>query len=460
MLCKATRQPADNCFNLRSETVQEAEMARILMTTSDHLMIDRRILQEAQTLTLAGHDVTLLAGFECAASSSYELGKIKIKRFAYDWSDRRFVEGARKFGLVPGSRLHYLAARIFNIWAARRARISSFEQFVIDRMLIEEFDVIHAHDFPMLAAAVEVARTCDVPLLYDAHELYYAQVQLPPNTRRKYKSREKQLIKSVDVTVTVNPHIAKLMAQRYRIPSPKVILNAAPLQRVVRTGRLRDRFGLAPDTRIVMYQGWISANRGIETFVEAAEFLPSGIALAIVGYGDFESSLKAVVELKGLQDRVFFFGGVPSDQLHEITCEADLGVIPYIGVDDNNYYCSPNKLFEFTVASVPFISNDLPFLADIIRQFGNGVARDLTTPRSMALAISEVLLDASRLERLCKGAALARQSLNWETEAKKLLDIYSELIPLQHSKDNDGHGAGAQAASGDGATGVRSRRMP
>jgi glycosyltransferase involved in cell wall biosynthesis len=441
MLFKTKRQ-ADNRSSSEAILVQEAEMARILMTTSDHLMIDRRILQEAQTLTLAGHVVTILAGFECASSSSYELGRIKIKRFAYDWSDRRFVEVARKLGLVPGTRLHYLAARTFNVWAARSARISSFDQFVIDRMLIEVFDVIHAHDFPMLAAAVEVAKTRNVPLLYDAHELYYAQIQLPPHARKKYKSREKRLIKFADVAVTVNPHIAKLMAKRYHIPSPRVILNAAPLQPVERTGRFRDRFGLTPDTKIVMYQGWISANRGIETFVEAAEYLPPGITLAIVGYGDFESSLKAIVEQKSLQGKVFFFGGVPSDQLHEITCEADLGVIPYIGVDDNNYFCSPNKLFEFTVASVPFISNDLPFLADIIRKFGNGVARDITTPKSMALAIAEVVSDASRLERLGKGAALARQSLNWETEAKKLIDIYSELIPLHDSKDRDRHERG------------------
>ena len=125
--------------------------------------------------------------------------------------------------------------------------------------------------------------------------------------------------------------------------------------------------------------------------------------------------------------------------MHEITCEADLGVIPYIGVDDNNYFCSPNKLFEFAVASVPFISNNLPFLADIIREYQNGIARDITTPRSMASTIADVFSDASRLQQLRDGCELARQSLNWEIESKKLIDIYSELIPSRDLKSSGGN---------------------
>ena len=44
---------------------------KILMVTADHLMIDRRILQEAATLIAQGYEVTLLAGFECPKTEAY-----------------------------------------------------------------------------------------------------------------------------------------------------------------------------------------------------------------------------------------------------------------------------------------------------------------------------------------------------------------------------------------------------
>ena len=400
---------------------------RVLMTTSDHLMIDRRILQEAKTLTSAGNEVTLLAGFECGSPEAHEQDGISIKRFSYDWSDRRFAALVKKFAWTPGSRIHRLSARIFNAWAARIANINSFEQFVVDKILAESFEIIHAHDYPMLAPAVEAARIRGVPLVYDAHELYYAQVQLPAPIRRAYRRREKRLIKSADAVVTVNPYISKLMSERYAIEPPQVLLNAAPLQPVERVIDLRRQLGLPAATKIVMYQGWISSNRGIEILVESARYLREEIVCVIVGYGDYENSLKQIVENKKLADKVFFWGGVPSADLHRITCEADLGVIPYIGIDENNYFCSPNKLFEFAIAQIPFLSNDLPFLADVARSYDNGVLQDITTPEAMARAINDIFSDEGRLERLREGAKCAREFLNWELESRKLIDVYSGL---------------------------------
>ena len=51
---------------------------KILMLTPDSQMIDRRILQEAKVLVDRGHEVTLLAGFECKEAASYEQDGIRI----------------------------------------------------------------------------------------------------------------------------------------------------------------------------------------------------------------------------------------------------------------------------------------------------------------------------------------------------------------------------------------------
>jgi len=405
---------------------------KILMITSDHLMIDRRILQEASSLIRRGYEVTLLAGFECPKAESYEADGIKIHRFSYDWSDSRFRTLVERFSLTPGGKTYSIAWNIFRVWANRIARITSFEQFILDRLFEYQVDILHVHDFPMLAPGVELARIRGVPLIYDAHELYYAQTQLPKKTQRKYKHREAKLIHNADAVITVNPYIVKLMAERYKIEKePYVILNAAPLQAVEKSNLLHKRFDLQDSVKIILYQGWISDNRGIKGIVEAAENFSHGIVLVLVGYGDYEEVLKRIVIEKQLQDRVFFYGGVPSEDLHALTCDADIGIIPYHGVDENNFYCSPNKLFEFAIAELPFLCNDLPYLHDVVSRYENGFLTDLSSPEKISDAVNIILSDHSKIELLRAGAQRARKELNWDIEEQKLYEIYNAVISNQ-----------------------------
>lgn len=405
---------------------------KVLMVTADHLMIDRRILQEAATLIAQGYEVTLLAGFECPKTEAYVQDGIRIERFEYDWSHSPFAPIARRLRLRPGGRVERLAARAWRWVSSRVLDMSSFDHFVLSKLLQHTADVMHVHDFPMLRAGVEFARLRKVPLIYDAHELYYAQVQLPLATQRRYKAAEKRWMRHADRSITVNPYIARLMAERYGVPEPAVILNAAPLRSKAEVHPLRERFGLSADTRIVLYQGWISDNRGIDKLVLAARDFAPGTVLVLVGYGAYLDTLQALVAEHGLNGRVFFYGGVDSDQMHPITCDADLGVIPYFGVDDNNHYCSPNKLFEFAIAELPFLCNDLPFLRDVAQRFGNGVTADLTDPARVAEAVSRVLGDPQALAQLRAAALAAKRELNWEVESRKLLDIYASLgLPVR-----------------------------
>ena len=52
------------------------------------------------------------------------------------------------------------------------------------------------------------------------------------------------------------------------------------------------------------------------------------------------------------EGRVYFIPAVPQRDLLAYCASADAGVIPYQAVDLNNYYTSPNKLFELTCVIV------------------------------------------------------------------------------------------------------------
>jgi glycosyltransferase involved in cell wall biosynthesis len=402
---------------------------RILMLTSDHLMIDRRILQSAQTLIEAGASVRLLAGFECPKAEAYDIGEIHVERNVFDWHDPRVQR------LVDAIPVKFTGKARTALWlglrsAVRRAtNLTTFEHFVMRKAFEQPFDVIHVHDFPMLNPGLRVARRAGVPIVYDAHELYHAQAVLPEKTQKAYRATEKRLIREVDAAITVNPFIAAEMAKDYGIPTPNVLLNAMPLKTTEGAG-LREKLGWDKSIRIVMYQGWMSAERGIDRLVRAAASFPPNVRLVLVGYGAVEEELKEISRKQGTANdgRVVFYGRVEPDELAPLTASADLGVIPYAPIDLNHYYCSPNKLFEFVMGGLPFLANDLPYLRQVCETYGVGEVMDLNSEAAIARAVTDIFADPERHARMRAAAVSAREVLNWDVEGAKLVEIYRRQI--------------------------------
>lgn len=402
----------------------------IVMLTPDCFMIDRRILLEARTLVKAGHKVTLLAGFECAEENHYIQDGISIYRYRYDWDDERLKRIRER--LPANDRLHMLMNKVYMFLAWRFFEKTPFDQFMVSRALQFEADIYHVHDLPCLKAGWYAAQYRNVPLIYDAHELYYAQEILPGRLQKLYFNLEKKYIKYPDAVVTVNSFLAKLMAERYKIKEPQVIMNCAEIPADFEPNssaqKLRQKGNIPMDYKVVLYQGWLSRERNIETLIKGAKHFPDNVCLAIIGYGEYEVQLKEIAEAEGLNEKVFFLGPVPSDEILNYTAGADLGVIPYRPIDENHLYCSPNKFFEYVLAGVPVVTEDLPFFQLMKERYGVVHIADMSTPEGFGRTVKKIFSDVSLLEEMKLCCLEAAKDLNWDAEGKKLVEIYKMIL--------------------------------
>jgi glycosyltransferase involved in cell wall biosynthesis len=398
---------------------------RVTMLTNDSQMIDRRILQEAATLVAGGHAVHLLAGFECPEPGEYVAHGTQIHRYNYDWDDERLKKIR---ALLPrNDRVIALVNRAFMFLARRFFRITPFQRFILEKAYQYPADVVHVHDLPMLLPGLVLARGWGVPLVYDAHELYYAQEVLPKAIQKAYFKLEKKLICQADVVITVNEFIAQLMAERYRIARPYVLYNAAAVPATADSAAvpsLRARVGGTGP--IILFQGWLSAERNIETLVRAMPHIAAPAVLAIIGYGGHEPALRQLAHALGVQERVHFLGAVPSDEMLHYTRGAALGVIPYLPIDDNHRFCSPNKFFEYVLAGVPILAHELAFFQSMAERYGVVECTDFTSPEAVGSTINR-LLRAGELDRMRTRCTAAGKILNWTTEGEKLLELYTRF---------------------------------
>ncbi|MGG4461126.1 glycosyltransferase [Brevibacillus porteri] len=403
---------------------------KIVMITPDSYMIDRRILLEAKTMVNAGHSVTLLAGFECEKEEHYNWEGIEIHRYQYDWDDER-LKKIRSY-LPNNDRVKMFVNKAFMKIARSILEIDPFDQFMLTKLLELDADVYHVHDLPCLKVGVHAAARKGVPLVYDAHELYYAQEVLPKTLQRKYYELEKKYIQQPTVSITVNPFIAQLMEERYQVKRPEVIMNCTEKPVNFNPDKSRtllcEKSGIPEDWNIVLYQGWISPERNLETIVRGVRFFPEKTALAIIGYGEYEKVLREVAIQENIQDRIFFLGKVPSEEMLHFSAGADIGIIPYRPIDDNHLYCSPNKLFEYVLAGVPIIADDLPFFNLMQEKYGFIQVTNMGSSSAFGQTVCEMLKDVDRKNDLKAKCNAAATELNWEVEGQKLLHIYNTKV--------------------------------
>lgn len=396
----------------------------VLMISTDHLMIDRRILQQARSLVEAGYEVTVASGFECPQASSYEENGIKIHRFTYDWS---YNAPSRLTGLwQKAMKAFNLILRPHNV----RLGHTGYTQWIRGVLLPYKADIIHVHDLPLLWLGYELSKQWKSHLIYDAHEIYYAQSSLPKRARRILCAQEKHLVPKLNFFSTVNEFCAKHFEQVHGV-KPVVFYNSVP-QAIISADRedsrraLRKLADIPFEHKVVLYQGWISPERNLRSLVCSCEFIPDDTHIVVIGYGDYRQQLEQELQGKTWENRVHFLGKIEPSKLITLTAGADLGIIPYQPIDLNHQFCSPNKFFEFVQSGVPVLSEELPFFQMMREKFGCVHTGKLNTAASLGQEIKSLLSNAEYLSSLQRNCINAAAQLCWEVEGARLIELYKQ----------------------------------
>ena len=312
--------------------------------------------------------------------------------------------------------------------------LSFFDYYYCTLQLVkkEPADIYHAHDLNTLPAACLAKRKTGGKLVYDSHELY---VEI---NRSKKQSRfakfllsktEFLLIKSADHVITVSDSIGEELKRRYPIKRLTVILNA-PSCRTVRHGlSLRDELKIPEFNKIIIYVGNITINRGLEELIQSIVYLNHCVVVIMGRASNFAYSqkLKQLARDVAVENKVYYFGPVPFEDVTKYAASADVGVAPIKNACLSYYYCLPNKLFEYIAGGLPTVVSNFPELKRVIKEYNLGRTFNPDDPKDIAEAINYVLSDKDKYEEMKRNALQAAKVFNWENESKKLLEIYKKL---------------------------------
>lgn len=295
--------------------------------------------------------------------------------------------------------------------------------------LAEAADVYHSHDLNTLWIGHLCKQRTGARLVYDSHELQTERSRMGKWWKRWATWSERKWLPSADALIVASPpwidHLRKLHGS---VPDPAVTVINVPEATEVTRRDLRPELGLAPATPLLLYQGSIQENRGIEPAIDAMELMEGDllddVVLVVVGYGYYRDALEDLVRERGLGDRVRFHGPIPNDELLHWTASADVGLCNIVNASISYYTTLPNKLFEYMMAEVPVLGSDSPGIGRVVQETGVGVVVDPVDPASLAAATRKILADPEPYRAACR---VARDRYNWEVESKQLLEAYARL---------------------------------
>jgi len=395
-----------------SSDLSPADAAILVLKGLEH---DARVLKESQTLAAAGLDVVRVGVVTRDSDPEWETtGHDRILRVRTTdklASAKPAATGAGAGGgSSAGSSAYGGLLGDVRHWLGRHRD----NRKLADAVTKLQPRVVIACDLNTLPAGWRIKRETGCHLVYDAHELF---TEMSPPRSWLYKAlwgmTERRLIRKADVVITVNEQRAREFAKRYGIAKPAVVLNG-PLECLGSTGPA------AAPVRLI-YQGGLTAARGIDMLVRAMKAVRGKAVLSLQGFGADEQRLKDLVEELALADTVHFIDPVPPDQVVTAAHEHDVGVVIYKAQTLNDRLAAPNKLLDYLGGGIAVLGVRLPMIEEIVTREQCGALFEPEDETDLARALQDVVSDAEALDRMKRNAAQACERYAWRSQEATLL---------------------------------------
>lgn len=176
----------------------------------------------------------------------------------------------------------------------------------------------------------------------------------------------------------------------------------------------------------VLYLGALGKDRFTSELVEIGKALEDRASLDLVGFATPEV-WEELERCHGLRpsEHVRILPPVAYEEIPALLEQYDVGIALYMHTNLNNYYCAPNKVYDYLMAGMPVITNRYPGLERVIDEGGLGACVDAVDTPSFAAA----------LDRIVEGGLWrnitdeVRRRYSWEQQEGRLVELVEGDAP-------------------------------
>lgn len=285
-------------------------------------------------------------------------------------------------------------------------------------------DVVHCHDTLVLPAGVLIKLFTGCSLIYDAHEL-----ESDKNGQSRIFAKATLLIEKicwsrVDALISVSPSILRWYNEKLGAKPNALILNTPRFDVKLQSFKEKKRyfhreFSIPENELVFLYLGMLGSGRGIENLLDVFSSNETHSHIVFMGYGP----LKDLILKAGLNSSlIHLHAPVKHDEVVSLTQSADVGLCFIENVSLSDFFCLPNKLFEYAFSGLPILASDFPDMKQVIEEFGLGSCSK-NDAESILAAVSKLEGDYP-----VKAELSGLSELGWEVQEGRLISLYQSVL--------------------------------
>ena len=313
------------------------------------------------------------------------------------------------------------------IYSMNSLMIERGKELLRDQM----FDLVHAHDWMVGRAALELNKSSGIPLVTTVHATEIGRrAGLYDDYQRKIHEIEQLLIQYSEEVICCSQYMLSHLKVNFGANPNKisVVPNAVDISRFNSETNDGRELGqkLGPGVRlaemVVLYVGRLVEEKGLHTLIEAFEMLNHdnvSATLIIVGEGPIKEDLTAEVRKRGLQGVIHIIGFVDEAMLIALYRSSNIFVLPSV------YEPFGIAVLEAMASRIPVVVSDVGGLSEIVEHGLTGLKFQPSDPVSLAASIRRLLEEGSLARELTQNAyRMLAEKYSWDVAAERTLRVY------------------------------------
>jgi glycogen(starch) synthase len=291
---------------------------------------------------------------------------------------------------------------------------------VMEIATVEDFDLIHAHDWMTYPAGIVVAKSSGKPFIVHVHSTEFDRSG--EHVNQSIYDIERQGMHFADRVITVSNYTKNIIIDRYGVAPEKV--------EVVHNGVEYDTCSDSGSThalpektdKIVLFLGRITMQKGPEYFLAAAKKVlekMDGVKFVMAGDGDMTHRMVEYAAYLGIGHKVLFtrfLRGADVDRAYQM---ADLYVMPSVS---EPFGITPLEALRH---NVPVLISKQSGIAEVLT---HALKVDFWDIDQMANKIAAVLQFPLLRRTLREGGHREVHKFRWEDAAAKIKGIYEKIL--------------------------------
>jgi glycogen(starch) synthase len=282
-------------------------------------------------------------------------------------------------------------------------------------------DIIHAHDWMTILAAIKAKTYSTKPFILHMHSL--------ERDRNSFKNINKQIveiekcgIEQSDQVIAVSDYTKKMIMKYYGAPESKIKVVHHGSANLTKNTTTKNLFTKNPfRQKMVLFLGRITWQKGPFYFIDAAKEIletRSDIQFVIAGTGDLLTDMIQQVAEHRIGRYIHFTGFINHDQINQLYELADVYVMPSIS-EPFGLTC-----LEALSTGVPVIVSKTSGVSELVQ---NIITVDCWDIDAIAKNILALLSCPALQKEMSRKGKKEVEQLTWERSVSNIINLYKSL---------------------------------